>query len=158
VTDTSALKPCPWCKSDAHIDPNNSGLRGENWPRGTCDNCEALGPVADVMNDEADAAAKWNTRPEQQNADINAACDHHWVIPRFGEEDERVCSKCRVSAEEVTRAEQNTDINAVTDAMIAAAAKAYAEAIQFGHLGYAMKAALEAAMLTASPRQTEEQP
>jgi 6-pyruvoyl-tetrahydropterin synthase len=34
-------------------------------------------------------------------------CDHEWVIPRFGAEDERECRKCRVSAEEVTRAEDD---------------------------------------------------
>lgn len=34
------------------------------------------------------------------------ACGHEWVIPRFGAEDERECRKCRVTAGEVTQAEQ----------------------------------------------------
>jgi hypothetical protein len=36
---------------------------------------------------------------------MDKPCDHEWVIPRFGAEDERECRKCRITAEEVTRAE-----------------------------------------------------
>jgi hypothetical protein len=149
------MKPCPvpWCK---HDDPPHVWQDCTDQYEVDCPSCGVTGPSADTAELAIEA---WDnlTRPEQQSADINAACDHHWVIPRFGEEDERVCSKCRVSAEDVTRAEQNTDINAVERV-----ARAICDRVSMlagdcdawrNHIPEA-EAAI-AAMLTTSPRQTE---
>jgi hypothetical protein len=102
-TDINAvgLEPCPWCKVPPII--SNRGMNaGANVVECLNRDC----PVAPHTNplSHAEAIAAWNTRaflPEP-----TAQCDHVWVIPRFGEEDERVCSKCRVTGEEVTRPEQ----------------------------------------------------
>jgi hypothetical protein len=48
---------------------------------------------------------------------------HEWVIPSFGAEDERVCRKCRVTAEEVTRAEEATVRQAGSEPPLARGAK-----------------------------------
>jgi hypothetical protein len=98
---------------------------------------------------------------EDQMTNALKPCDHHWVIPRFGEEDERVCSKCRVTAEEVTRAEDAPRQTEGDDALVGRVAEAigkqaemYDVLLDGEEIAFA-KAALQAAMLTTSPRQTD---
>ena len=59
------LLPCPFCGGEAYIEPNSSGLVGEDWPRIRCHQCDAKGPVSDVMNDTKPAIAAWNRRAAQ---------------------------------------------------------------------------------------------
>lgn len=66
------LLGCPFCGGSAWIDPNSSGLIGENWPRGFCGKCAARGPVSCTMNDENEAAKLWNTRPQLQSTEASA--------------------------------------------------------------------------------------
>jgi hypothetical protein len=67
-TDTNVLKPCPFCAGKA-------AMRHWEWPyeryQVRCSVCKAL-PSPGRFNTAEKAIAAWNTRPEQQNTDINA--------------------------------------------------------------------------------------
>lgn len=65
------LLPCPFCGDEAFVFANSSGLIGEDWPRGRCYNCHSMGPIADHINDRAEAITAWNTRaPVAAQADL----------------------------------------------------------------------------------------
>jgi len=154
MTDT--LLPCSVCGAPCRVEAFGGGIYCTPWTGYLCSRNKLFGGKCPDENVYL-TAEFWNTRPEQQNTDINA----DWLIAQLEAWPKRVDPEKTTNIEFLMKSAAgalkatNHPTAQATDAMIADAAKAYAEAIQFGHLGFAMKAALEAALLTTSPRQTE---